>query len=225
MSPPLGDEARSFDAAKGVVARVAIPAGAQEEAADKLPAIDVSAVPGARVTLRRGFSTDAVTVRAACVTAPSDRWAPGLEELVLGRATGLAIAGLGVTVDRWETGPLRTSGARMEQRVAGRTGDREVASIAHTLGFVGDDHDVVLCSIGCAARGDPAIARCDELLAASAIEGALSGPPPPSLLVRSALSIADRPREAATIVAILGAVAAAVIIARRPRVPRRARFL
>jgi hypothetical protein len=143
---------KGFDVAPGVVLKLAAPAAAREEPEDALPPLDVSAVPGARVTVKRGLSGDGLALRVACVVAPSDRWAPGLEELVLGRATGLVTASLGVTVDRWEGGPILTSGARFEQRVAGRTGDRETAAIAHTLGFVGPDHDVVLCSIGCAMR-------------------------------------------------------------------------
>lgn len=225
MSSPAGGGARSFDAAPGVVARIAAPSGSLEEAADGLPAIDVSAVPGARVTLRRGFRSDEITVRAACVTAPSDRWAPGVEELVLGRATGLAIASLGAPVERWETQPLRTEGGRMEQLVVGRSGDREVAAIAHTLGFVGPDHEVMLCSIGCSVRGDAAgRSPCDEVLRGSAIEGPFVGAPPPSMLVRAALFAAESPHEAGAILALVAALAVAWIVVTRPRVPRRARY-
>ncbi len=227
---------RTFDIEPGVVLRLAAPAGAHEEPEGALPPIDVSAVPGARVVVKQGLSGDGVAVRVACVVAPSDRWAPGLEDLVLGRATGLATASLGVTVDRWEAGPIRTSGARFEQRVAGRTGDREGAVIAHTLGFVGPDHDVVLCSIGCALRGDApgagaragagegVPAGCEAVLAASSIEGPLEGPPPPSMLVRTVLLAAERPHEAGAIVALASAVVIAVLLARRPRVPGRRRF-
>ena len=63
----------------------------------------------------------------------------------------LATGSLHVSVDRWESGPIRSSGARFEQRVTGRAGDREAALVAHTLGFTGPDHEVVLCSIACAA--------------------------------------------------------------------------
>ena len=63
----------TLDVAAGVTLAIDVPAAAREEDAATLPAIDVSAVPGARVALRRGFAGDGVTVRAACVVAPSSR--------------------------------------------------------------------------------------------------------------------------------------------------------
>lgn len=204
--------------APGVTLRLAMPEDAREEAEGALPKIDVSAVPGAKVVLRRGAASAATTVRAACVIAPSDRWAPGIEELVLGRATGLATAGLGATVDRWEAAPIAAAGGRFEQRVTGRAGDREVAVIRHTLGFVGPGHDVLLCSVGCSG------AACGDVLAGTELTGPLVGPPPPSVLVRAALLVAERPYEAAACAGVVGAVIVAALIARRPKVPGRRRF-
>lgn len=204
--------------APGVTLRLATPEGAREEAEGALPAIDVSAVPGARVVLRRGVVSPDATVRAACVVAPSDRWAPGVEELVLGRATGLAIAGLGAAVDRWEPSSIAASGGRFEQRVTGRAGDREVAIIRHTLGFVGPGHDVLLCSVGCSG------AACGEVLSATEVAGPLVGPPPPSVLVRAALLAAERPYEAGAALAVACGALVAVIVARRPKVPGRQFF-
>ena len=233
----------TFEIAPGVVLTLAAPAGVVEEPEASLPPLDVSAVPGARVALKRGMAGDGLVLRAACVLAPSDRWAPGLEELVLGRATALATGSLHVSVDRWESGPIRSSGARFEQRVTGRAGDREAALVAHTLGFTGADHEVVLCSIACAAAaggGDagarapaaagaggakgPAATRCEGVLAASVIEGPLEGPPPPSMLVRAVLLAAERPYEAGGIAALAGALVVAALLARRPRVPGRRGF-
>lgn len=204
--------------APGVTLRLAVPEGAREEPEGALPAIDVSAVPGARVVLRSGAVSPSATVRAACVTAPSDRWAPGIEELVLGRATGLATAGLGAAVDRWEPGPITWADGRFEQRLTGRAGEREVAAIRHTLGFVGPGHDVLLCSVGCAGPG------CGEVLAATEIEGTLVGPPPPSALVRAVLLAAERPYEALVACALAAAALVAALLARRPRVPGRRFF-
>lgn len=234
----------TFEIAPGVVLTLAAPEGVEAEPEASLPPIDVSAVPGARVALKRGVQGEGLVLRAACVLAPSDRWAPGLEELVLGRATGLATGSLPVRVDRWESGPIRTSGARFEQRVTGRAGDREAALIAHTLGFTGPEHEVVLCSIACAVRsggGDAGAragsgagagagegrgpdARCEAVLAASAIEGPLEGPPPPSMLVRAVLLAAEKPHEAGGIAALASALVVAVLLAKRPRVPGRRRF-
>jgi len=224
----------SIELAPGVRLALGLPEGGREEAESALPAVDVSAVPGARVVLRRGFvvgETGGVVVRAACVTAPSDRWAPGLEELVLGRATGLATAGLGVTVERWEVGAIARVGERFEQRVTGRTGEREVAAVQHTLGFVGASHEVLVCSVACAEREGGGLAvggarggggRCDEVV--GAVVGPLVGPPPPSLMVRAVLFAAEQPYEAAAGAAVLCVAVIAVVLARRPKVPGRRLF-
>jgi hypothetical protein len=204
--------------APGVTLHLAAPEGALEEAEGALPAIDVSAVPGAKVVLRRGVVGAAVKVRAACVLAPSDRWAPGIEELVLGRATGLAIAGLGATVERWEPAPIVAEDGRFEQQVTGRAGDREVAIIRHTLGFVGPSHDVLLCSVGCTGAG------CGDVVAATGIAGPLVGPPPPSSIVRAALLAAESPYESAVAVALVCAALVTLLLARRPKVPGRRLF-
>ncbi len=226
-----------IEVAPGVTMRLATPADAREEAEASLPSFDVSAVPGARVVVRRGFASEAITVRAACVIAPSDRWAPGLEELVLGRASGIAQASVGVPVERWEAGSIVSAGARFEQRVIGRTEGREVAAIAHTLGFVGEEHEVLLCSLACASRttqrgageevgggGHGAVdasPSCEGVLASSALKGPLAGPPPLSLLVRAVLFSAERPYEVGTGLAVVGALVIAVLLAKRPRVPGR----
>ena len=204
--------------APGVTLRLAVPEGARDEAESALPAIDVSAVPGAKVTVRVGARSGATTVRAACVTAPSDRWAPGVEELVLGRATGLAIAGLGAAVERWEPSAITSEGGRFEQRVTGRARDREAAIVRHTLGFVGEDHDVLLCSVGCAGAG------CEEVVARSELTGELVGPPPPSALVRAVLLAAERPYEAGAGAAVAAAAVVAALVARRAKVPGRRLF-
>lgn len=211
----------SVEVAPGVTLRIAAPPGAREEPESALVPIDVSAVPGARVVALRGFADGAVTVRAACVVAPSDRWAPGLEELVLGRATGLAAAGLRVPIERWDAGPIEKRSDRFEQRVSGRVGDREAAGIAHTLAFVGKEHEVLVCSVACAAAPDAPRQACASALAGSGVTGALAAAPPPSPLVRSVLFAAEKPYETAAIAIVLGALAIALLLARRPRVPGR----
>lgn len=202
----------------GVTFQLAVPEGAREEPQGELPKVDVSAVPGARVVLRIGAKSDRAHVRAACVVAPSDRWAPGIEELVLGRATGLATAGLGAAVERWEPQPIAPNAGQFEQRVVGRAADKEVAMIRHALGFAGADHEVVLCSVGCAGTG------CDSLVHQAKLAGALTGPPPPSLLVRAVLASAEHPYEALGSVSLVLAAFSALLIARRPKVPGRRYF-
>lgn len=205
----------TLDVAAGVTLALAVPDGAIEEPQGALPAIDVSAVPGARVAVRRGFTGSGVTLRAACVVAPSDRWAPGLEELVLGRATAIATANGGAS--RWEPGPIERKGDRFEQRVTGRAGDREIASVRHVLGFAGEGHDAVLCSIFCG--GDDL--ACSGIVAAASVTGPLTDAPPPSLLVRAALLTAERPYEAALSASLVIAALVALLVARRPKVPGR----
>ena len=224
----------ALEVAAGVTLHLGVPEGAREEAEGALPGIDVSAVPGARVVLRRGFVREGggrggegangagagagglVVVRVGCVVAPSDRWAPGVEELVLGRATGLATGGLGAAVERWEASAITAREGRFEQRIVGRAGGREVAGVAHTLGFVGASHEVVLCSVGCAG-GEV----CREVLGATRVTGELVGPPPPSALVRGVLLAAERPYEAVAVVGAVGVAVVAVLLARRPKVPWR----
>jgi hypothetical protein len=196
----------AFEIAPGVTLRLGALDAAREEPESALPAIDVSAVPGARVVLRKGFEGPTVRVRVACVVAPSDRWAPGIEELVLGRATGLAIAGLGVPVERWDPTPIASAEGGIEQRVIGQKAGREAAVIRHVLHFVGPSHDILLCSIACAAPS------CADVVAAADLDGPLVGPPPPSLLVRSALLAAAHPYEAALV---------ALLLRRRAKVPGR----
>jgi hypothetical protein len=219
----------ALEVAPGVRLSVAVSAGSVEEAEGALPAIDVSAVPGARVVLRRGFASEAVVVRAACVTAPSDRWAPGLEELVLGRATGVGTAALGAAVERWEAGAIeQPAPGRFAQALVGRAAGREVARMQHTLGFVGEQHEVLLCTVACAERGSDAgragaagVPACQELVGQAGVEGAFAGPPPPSALVRAVLFAAEQPYETAAGVAVVCVVVAAALLARRPRVPWR----
>src|SRR6185369_15826152 len=121
----------------------------------------------ARVAAHRGFSDGTTVVRAACVLAPSDRWAPGLEGLILGRATQLVSAELRAPVDGWDAGPIVASGNRFEQRVSGRAGEREIAAVAHTLGFVGADHEVLVCSIACSSPSPSPARACETVLASS----------------------------------------------------------
>jgi hypothetical protein len=234
----------AIDVAPGVTLRLAVPEGAREEAESALPAIDVAQVPGARVAVRRGFVGGAAVgggataggaaeggvargdvagsgavVRAACVLAPSDRWAPGLEELLLGRATVLAISGLGAKVERWEPGAIEDRGGRFEQVVVGRASEREAARIAHVLAFVGPEHEALLCSVACADASDAPV--CGDALAASGLQGALTGPPSPSWLVRAVLFAAEKPYETAAGVLLASAAIFAALLARRPRVPGR----
>ncbi|WP_437966823.1 hypothetical protein WMF04_45880 [Sorangium sp. So ce260] len=207
--------------APGLALRLPLPAGGRDAPPEALPAIDVSAIAGAKVTLRRGVDADGLALRAVCATAPSRQWATGLEELVLDRASGLVRGALGVTIERWEAGPIRALSQRFEQPFegAGRAGERAVAIRGrHVLGFAGSEHDAALCSVVCLeAPAQGAGARCGALLGATEIEGAFVAPPEPGLLVRAIFLAAEEPLAATAALGVLAAASVAVVLSRRPR--------
>lgn len=206
--------------APGVALRLSLPAGARDTPAEALPAIDVSAIAGASVTLRRGVDADGLSLRAVCATAPSRQWVTGLEELVLDRATGLVRGALGVAIERWEAGQIRADARRFEQAFegAGKVGERAMAIRGrHVLGFVGSERDAALCSVVCLEPAQGAGARCGELLGASGVEGALVGAPEPGALVRTIFVAAEHPAAAAAAMGVLAGAGVAVLLARRPR--------
>ncbi|MRG94862.1 hypothetical protein [Polyangium spumosum] len=204
----------------GAVVRFDVPAGAAEERAEALPRIEVSSLKGARVSLRRGFVDEVgLRLRVACVEAPSDRFAPGLEEVVFGMATHLArgAASEGVALERWDAEGITRHDGRFEQALTGRgaRGDAPVTFRGrHVLGFEGAAREAVLCTFVCEEprTGE----RCGELVAKAEL-GSLVPPPPPSLLVRSILMAAERPRDAALLGAGIGVLFVVVLLARRPR--------
>jgi hypothetical protein len=236
--PGVSTDPGAPEVAPGVRLRLPAPLGAREEPAADLPAVDLSSISGARITLRRGLEDPAarLRLRILCATAPSDRWAPGVEELVLDRASGLARGAVAGAVERWESAPLAWTGDRFEQRFEGLARDGAAAlSIRgrHLLGFAGGDRAALLCSVICAepveaplaARAEAPLAapaagqpgRCAPLVDAVALEGALAPPPPPSLLVRGILAAAEHPYPAAAILGVLAAAAVAILLARRPK--------
>jgi len=204
--------------AAGVRVRLAVPAGAKPEPPGDLPAVDVASLPGASVPLRAGFRGDGVTVRVACATAPSTGWAPGVEEIVLARAGQIARGALGGEVERFEPGDVVAAGARFEQRfeAAVRQGEERLAARGrHVLGFVGPARDGVLCTVACT---EPLPGGgCKALVEATEVEGAWVEAPPPSLLVRGILKVAEAPWEAGGALGLAALAVVALVIARRPR--------
>ena len=235
--------------APGVRLRLPDLPGAREEPAGALPPVDLSAIAGARITLRRGLEIPGATaaapgakvavhgaplnlaaslrLRALCATAPSDRWAPGVEELVLDRATALARGAVAGAVERWEVAPSAWTGQRFEQRfeASARDGGAPIAVRGvHLLGFAGPDRVALLCTALCAEPGPDPAARvaappghCAPILDALALEGALAPPPPPSLLARGILQAAEHPAPVAALLGVLAVAAVALLLARRPR--------
>jgi hypothetical protein len=200
--------------------RLSVPEGAVDEPDAQLPVIDVSRLPGASIALRRGFAGgDGSSLRALCVTAPSERWAPGVEELVLERATGLLRGALGGELTRLDLGAIDRSGLRFEQRLEGeltRAGATFGVRGKHLLGFAGEAKTAALCSVVCVEPGAAAkgcTARVDEFRA----EGVWTSAPPPSLLVRGILFAADQPMVALGALGALALGIVALVLWRRPK--------
>lgn len=200
---------------------LALPDGMRKEPSEALPAFDVSTVPGAVVVARLGFTADGdLALRLACAKAPSRGYAPGVEQLVLARASVLA-RGAVPGLERWDEHPLVWRGDRCEQRLEGLAlgpnGATVSARARDVFGFVGEPRDAVACSLVCTEPESST--RCDALISSARAEGFVSAPAP-SFLVRGVLLGAAHPRGAGVAVAALGLAIAAWILARRPR-PRR----
>jgi hypothetical protein len=189
-----------------------LPEGAVPEPAAELPAISVPNLPGAHVVARVGYQAGAVTLRAACLAAPASGWAPGVEEIVLARATQIAREALG-DVSSFTTGDPVAAGPGFEQRFAG-TGTGASFHGRHWLGFAGDPREGIVCTT---VGTGPAPGACAALIDQAVPGGAWTEAPPPNLLARALLLAAERPREAVTGLAAVSLAAAALIVMRRPR--------
>lgn len=201
--------------------------GAREDAPDALSVIDVSGVPGAEIVVQRGWTMPplgsegrATTAAVACVLAPSDRWAPGMEDLVLARATAIAQRAAAVDAARWAPSAIHALGPRFEQRIAGaakRDGAPASVDLRHLLGFAGERRDVLLCTLLCVGpEHDP---RCPAFIEAAEPVGSFEAPPPPGLVIRAILLAAERPYGAAILLAIMAVALVALVLHRRPRTP------
>lgn len=185
---------------------------AREESAAELPPLELAGIAGVTLVARRGFTDGQETLRVACLRAPSDRWAPGLEGLVLDRASALAKQTV-PTIDRWSASSVTPLAGRFEQTLEGR-GDHAHGAIHHVLGFVGPEHDAVLCTTTCV--GDES-GSCVARVQATRALGAFVPPPAPSVWVRAILAAASRPHEAAGLGVALVVMAVGVVLWRRPR--------
>lgn len=206
--------------AGGATLRFVVPSAAVEVSAENLPRFEVSGLPGARIALRRGFLDGAGTnVHVACVEAPSDRWAPGMEEVVFSVANGVAHRAVKerLPIERWEAGSIVSKDQRFEQKAFGKgAADRSSTNVTakHVLGFEGVQHEVVLCSVLCDERPDQT--ACSDLVERAQLEGLVVAPPP-SLLVQAVFFTAEKPADAAAIVGVLGILVAGIVLAKRPR--------
>jgi hypothetical protein len=184
----------------------------RDESAAELPPLELAGIAGVTLIARRGFTDGRETVRVACLRAASDRWAPGVEGLVLDHASALAKKTL-PTVERWSVSSVTPVADRFEQTLEGRS-EHQRAAIHHVLGFVGPEHDAVLCTTTCVG---PEAGSCVARVEATRALGAFVAPPAPSLWVRAILAAATRPHEAAGLGVALVFMAIGVVLWRRPR--------
>jgi len=199
---------------------LALPRGARDAPEAALPTVDVSAVAGASIALRRAFDgDDGARLYALCARAPSDRWAPGLEELVLERANAIARGALDGEVERFAAHTIEPVAGRFEQRFEGALRrDARALTVAgkHVLGFAGEARDAVLCTVMCTAPAQDA-PRCEALIEAAQASGRWTEAPPPSLLIRSILLAANHPEGTLGVAGAMAIAACALLLARRPR--------
>jgi hypothetical protein len=184
----------------------------RQESAAELPLLNLGSSLGAVVVVQRGYVREGEVLRIACVRAPSDRWAPGVEGLVLDRATALAKRTM-VAIDEWSASTITPVEDRFEQTLVGR-GEQKHAAIRHVLGFVGQDHAALLCTTTCSS---PKKASCIGRVEQTRALGAFVEPPPVHLWVQSILLVANRPYEMAVIGAFLTMMLVGLILWRRPR--------
>ncbi|MBK9261512.1 MAG: hypothetical protein IPM54_17110 [Polyangiaceae bacterium] len=206
--------------AGGATLRFVTPNSAAEAHPDKLPRFEVAGLPGARITVRRGFLDDAgVTLHVACVEAPSDRWAPGIEDVVLGVASGVAHRAMSerMALEPLEVGSIVSLDQHFEQKLSSR-GAREGSPVKllgkHVLGFEGPRSDVVLCTVMCDEPREHA--GCADVVARANLAGLVPAPPP-SLLVRTVLFAAEKPWDAGALAGVLGLLLVGLVLAKRPR--------
>jgi hypothetical protein len=206
--------------AGGATLQFVVPTSASEAAPETLPEFQVSGLPGARVALRRGFLDAAsANVHVACVEAPSDRWAPGMEDIVFGVANGVAHRAMSqrLTLETWEPGALVSKDEHFEQKISGKglhEGSAVKLSGQHVLGFEGANRDVVLCSVICDEARDQG--ACAEIVPHAKLEGLVAAPPP-SLLVQAVFHAAEKPWNAAALGGVVGMMIVGLVLAKRPR--------
>lgn len=207
----------------GAGVKVVLPDDARRD--ESRFSLDLGGLPGARITAQGAWTgAGDVQLRGACIRAPSDRWAPGVEDLVLARATDLARGQLGLEVEAWFGGPIERDGPRFTQRLEGsgrRAGAPFAALGKHVLGFVGDRRDATACSVVCV---EPAGGRrCRELVDSVEAVGSFVDAPPPSPWVRLVLASAEHPTAALVAAAALSLAVVGALLATRPRPARRPR--
>lgn len=185
---------------EGFLITLGITPGATEHPAGELPRPDVSRLPGATLIAVKGWDAPGVLIRAGCVSGPSSRYAPGIEEVVFEKATWMTVTRAGLRPEGLGVTARHDTDRTFHRVLEGKDGSAAVR-LEHTLAFSGRDSTVIFCSALCRADG----AKCAS--ATLEVEGTTAPPPRPSLIVKSALLAAEMPA------AFLGGGAAVILAA------------
>lgn len=177
------------------------------EAVVRTPAPDVSKLAGAKVVAWLELEDAASHTVAGCIRGPSDRFAPGIEDVLFERATWLAQSSLGVKPRELALTSQHATASGFDQTKTGKV-DRGTFLVTHAITFDGEASDLLLCSLACEGE-------CNGV--ALTIEGTPPPVPAPNVFVRSFLWGAERPRLSLGLLGALVLVVVAVILWRRPR--------
>lgn len=179
-------------------------------------ALDVSRLPGARVVATSGVANGELKAELGCVRGPSDRWAPGLEDVLFEKATWFALRGFAMegTALRLEEGSPKND-AVISRSFRGERDGRGVR-LTHALGFVGDNRDVLLCTAACAEPIAP-VSRCEPVIASFALAGALETQPEPNAALRLVFAAIEEPKLSLILMIVLFVGVSAIVLRRRSR--------
>lgn len=222
----LGTTIASWPIDGGAALSVRLPDGSLAMTQD-LPSIDLSAVPEAKIGLRRGVGRAPATpehasdsVTAVCVVAPSTRWAPEAEPLVFSKMSDAVKAELakhgsatrfdvGVAVD---DGPQSIAKVSAEVPIADGAAGHLMTRVEGRLllGFVGDKSEVVACVVTCTEVSFPAARVCPAAIDGVKLTGPLVARPAGTFGARLTAAVLSRPGWAALslfgLVALIGGV-------------------
>jgi hypothetical protein len=177
------------------------------DSALRTPAPDVSKLAGAKVVAWIEREDAGSHTIAGCIRGPSDRFAPGIEDVLFERATWLAQSSLGVQPRELAATSQHATATGFDQVKTGKV-DRGAFIVAHVITFDGEARDLLLCSVACEGV-------CDGVTLS--VEGEPPPVPPPNVLIRSFLWAAERPRFSLGALGALVLLVTAVILWRRPR--------
>ena len=176
-------------------------------AVTRTPAPDVSKLAGAKVVAWLELDEPSSHTVAGCIRGPSDRFAPGIEDVLFERATWLAQSSLTARPRELSTTSQHATATGFDQTKVGKV-DRGTFIVSHVITFDGEASDLLLCSLACEGT-------CDDVTLA--IEGTPPAVPPPNVFVRGFLWAAERPRVSLGVLGALVLLVVAVILWRRPR--------